>query len=131
MVYDALGNITTKSDAGTYSYPASGSSSVQPHAVSSIAGAVNGVTNPFYSYDANGNMICVNPGASGCGSPARTIAYNAANMTTQVVQGTSTLTLQYDPDHMRDQQTEPSGTTTYLPDHMTGVSNLVTGALFT
>ena len=35
MVYDASGNITSKSDVGTYLYPTSGVGSVRPHAVSS------------------------------------------------------------------------------------------------
>lgn len=54
MSYNALGNITYKSDAGTYAYPAIGTA--RPHAVSSIAGTVNGVANPAFSYDANGNL---------------------------------------------------------------------------
>jgi hypothetical protein len=33
VAYDSLGDISSKSDVGTYSYPASGSGSVRPHAV--------------------------------------------------------------------------------------------------
>jgi RHS repeat-associated protein len=118
--YDAIGNITSKSDTGTYTYPASGLGSVQPHAVSSIVGTVNGVSNPNYSYDADGNLTCVNPLVSGCATPARTFAYTSANMTAQVVQGSTTLTLTYDPGRNRAIQVEPAGTTNYLNDPMTG-----------
>jgi len=46
-VYDSTGNITYRSDVGTYSYDTS-----RPHAVSSI----NGEVNKNFEYDANGNM---------------------------------------------------------------------------
>ena len=68
--YDAIGNITYKSDAGNYTYPAvanSGTNPARPHAVLSVAataangsgaggGGVGGV-NSSYGYDANGNLI--------------------------------------------------------------------------
>jgi Rhs family protein len=44
--YDALGNITTKSDVGAYQYGALGAG---PHAVTKVDGAA-------YTYDANGNL---------------------------------------------------------------------------
>ena len=69
VAYDALGNITSKTGGGAYGYNASGSS--LPHAVAGIVGNVNGVVNPAYSYDANGNMI-----AGG----GRTVTYTAFNM---------------------------------------------------
>jgi RHS repeat-associated protein len=49
MDYNELGNIKTKSDVGTYDYPASGTNSVRPHAVTSAGSNT-------YGYDANGNM---------------------------------------------------------------------------
>ncbi len=49
--YDALGNITNKSDLGAYSYTGNtGVSYANPHAVTDI----NGTT---YSYDKNGNLL--------------------------------------------------------------------------
>ncbi|MEI9933217.1 MAG: FG-GAP-like repeat-containing protein [Rhizomicrobium sp.] len=52
--YDALGNITKKSDvcntANCFSY----GSGAGPHALTSIVGSYNGVTNPTFAYDANG-----------------------------------------------------------------------------
>jgi hypothetical protein len=49
--YNAIGNILTKSDVGTYSYPAPGRP--RPHAVSSISGSV---INTTFTYDGNGNQ---------------------------------------------------------------------------
>ena len=58
FVYDGdsagPGNITTQVGVGTYAYPAAGQP--RPHAVTSITGTFNGITNPSFSYDANGNM---------------------------------------------------------------------------
>lgn len=45
--YDAIGNITSKSDVGTFAYH-----STKKHAVVSTSGSINN----SYSYDANGNM---------------------------------------------------------------------------
>jgi len=113
--YDQLGNISSKSDVGTYSYPASGSSSVQPHAVSSITGTVNGVTNPSYTYDLNGNMT---------GGAGFTATYTSFNMAATITQGTTAIGFTYDSDHQRIKQCIGSscgtGTIYYLNDPMTG-----------
>jgi RHS repeat-associated protein len=50
MTYNDIGNITNKSDVGTYTYPASGATSVRPHALSAVGSNT-------YTYDADGNMI--------------------------------------------------------------------------
>ena len=74
--YDEIGNILTKSDlggTGVYNYPASGAGSVRPHAVTSVNGVINAVTNPNYTYDANGNLITAFTGS-------RTISYTSLNM---------------------------------------------------
>lgn len=52
LSYDAIGNIQSRSDAGTYGYNASGENSYQPHAVRRMSGDT---VNDF-NYDANGNM---------------------------------------------------------------------------
>ncbi len=93
--YNAIGNITSKTGIGTYTYPASGASSVRPHAVSSITGTVNGVVNPSYGYDTNGNMTA---GAS------RTVTYTAFNMADTITQGAASYALSYDDDHQRIKQ---------------------------
>lgn len=91
--YDALGNITNKSDSGAYTYSGYG-----PHAVSSAGSQT-------FAYDNNGNMT------SGAG---RTYTWNAANMVTTMSNGTSTITWAYDADYNRVTQTEGSETTTFL-----------------
>ncbi|WP_293331341.1 hypothetical protein [Parvibaculum sp.] len=52
--------ITFKSDVGTYSYNASGSTSVRPHAVAAIVPSGTGTVNTTYTYDDNGNMTAGN-----------------------------------------------------------------------
>ncbi len=115
LTYDQLGNVKTKSDVGTYTYPTSGGSSVRPHAVSSITGTVNGVTNPSYAYDNNGNTT---------GSAGRSVTYTAFNMADTITQGTTTVGLKYDESHSRITQTSTVGgavtTTTYLNDPISG-----------
>jgi RHS repeat-associated protein len=51
LAYDAIGNIISKSDVGTYAYHAT-----RKHAVISTTGAINNT----YGYDANGNMTSRN-----------------------------------------------------------------------
>ena len=114
--YDQLGNITSKSDVGTYSYPSSGGGTgTHPHAVSSITGTVNGVTNPSYTYDSNGSMT------AGAG---RSITYTAFNMADTITQGSSTFAFNYDSDHARIKQCDGSScatsTTYYLNDPASG-----------
>jgi RHS repeat-associated protein len=105
FAYDAIGNIASKSDVGSYTYNASGPSSVRPHAVASISGTANQVVNPAYTYDANGNMT-----AGG----GRTIAYTAFNKPSTIVEGLNTLSFSHDTEHARYKQVAPEGTTLYL-----------------
>ena len=113
MTYDDLGNITSKSDTGTYSYNAPGG--VRPHAVTAIAGTLN----TTYTYDNNGNMTA---GAS------RTVTWTAANMVAQIVQGSTTVAFAYGPDHARIKQVTASATTYYLGgvEKVVGTSGAVT-----
>lgn len=135
--YDDIGNITLKSDlssgglTGAYSYPASGGSSVRPHAVSAIAGVADTLTSPQYSYDGNGNLTCVSTGASCSGTIARQVALTAFNMAASITVGSDSLSLTYDDQHQRIQQvTTVAGTTTntiYLNDAASGaISERVT-----
>lgn len=48
LTYNAIGNITNRSDVRTYNYPASGANSVRQHAVASVPGTVNAIANPGY-----------------------------------------------------------------------------------
>ena len=105
--YDSLGDISSKSDVGTYTY---GAGAAGPHAVSSIAGTVNGVVNPTFTYDANGNMTA---------GDGRSVTYTSFNMAASITEGTTTLGFVYGPEHERYEQcvggcTSPTTTTIYL-----------------
>ena len=99
MQYDSLGNITYKSDAGTYTYNPGGAGSVRPHAVTSVAGAWNA----SFQYDANGNMTT---------SADRTVTYTSFNLPTTITQNSQTTTLLYGANHERIKQTDPDGKVT-------------------
>jgi hypothetical protein len=98
VTYDALGNITSKTGVGAYAYNASGS--LRPHAVASIVGTVNGIVNPTYSYDANGNMTS---------SGGRSVTVTSFNMVAVISQGTASATFAYDDSHQRIKQTLVAG----------------------
>jgi RHS repeat-associated protein len=104
------GNISYKSDTGTYSYPSSGPESVRPHAVGSIAG-VSGQPNRSYEYDANGNMT---------GGDGRSFVWNAFDMPVSITRGASTVSFAYDADHHRIKQVTPTEQKQYLTDTVTG-----------
>jgi RHS repeat-associated protein len=114
FAYDPIGNILSKSDVGTYSYPAPGQP--RPHAVQSVSGAT---INTTFSYDANGNQT------SGLG---RTVTYTSYNKPSTITQGTRTISFGHDPDHQRFWQATPEGTTFYLrafgvyAEYQTGVN---------
>ncbi len=101
FAYDAIGNITNKSDVGDYNYNPSGSGSVRPHAVAQLIGTVNGLTNPTYSYDANGNMT------TGLG---RTITWTSYNLPSQITRGAEYDSFWYNPEHERTKQLRADGT---------------------
>ena len=97
MSYDAVGNILTKSDVGTYSYGGS-----HAHAVTSIGPASGPAMG--YSYDADGSVI------SGGG---RTLSYDATEMVQTVTEGANTVSYTYYPGNQRATQTTPTETTHY------------------
>jgi RHS repeat-associated protein len=105
FTYDDIGNIVSKTGAGTgnYVYPASGASSVRPHAVSSIPGL------GAFVYDGDGNMT------SGAG---RTVTWNSFDMPVTITKGTESSTFYYGPDHQRIKQVRSDGITTYYAGAM-------------
>lgn len=120
ITYDAVGNITSKSDVGAYNY-----NGPRPHAISSITGTVDGLANPQYAYDGNGNLICTSSGSPCSGTVGRMIGITSFNATASIVQGSNSLALTYDEQHQRLQQTNTaSGTNTtqtiYINDPATG-----------
>uniref|UniRef100_UPI00211ED1DE RHS repeat-associated core domain-containing protein n=1 Tax=Bradyrhizobium sp. SRS-191 TaxID=2962606 RepID=UPI00211ED1DE len=100
FTYSAIGNMLTKSDVGTYNYPAAGQA--RPHAVSSIT---SGLISTTFTYDLNGNQT------SGLN---RTIAWTSYNKPASITQGTRTISFVDDTEHQRFKQVTPEGTTLYI-----------------
>jgi RHS repeat-associated protein len=115
LSYNAIGNIITKSDVGTYTYGNGTNANgqvIRPHAVTSIL-MNDGVTNyATYTYDANGNML------TGAG---RTFVWKSWDMPASIVGTTvgkstptgttsSTFSFVYNAAHERVKQTLPNGT---------------------
>src|SRR6202034_2608839 len=79
-----------------------------PHAVTSIAGTFNGITNPTFSYDANGNM-------TKRASSSQNIYWSSFNYPLTIsdsdVTGSEEVQFSYGPDHQRWEQvyTGPTG----------------------
>jgi RHS repeat-associated protein len=100
VTYDTIGNIRSKSDVGTYSYPAAGQPF--PHAVASVAGSV---INTSFSYDANGNQT---------GGNGLAITYASFNKPATITRGTTTIGFNHDPEHQRYKQVAPGKEVLYL-----------------
>ncbi|BAU48577.1 hypothetical protein SVA_2025 [Sulfurifustis variabilis] len=96
--YDAIGNITYKSDTGYYTYGQNGS---KPHAVTGVSGSVNAT----YVYDANGNMVL---------GGGRAITYTSFNKPYTIRSGAQTITFRYDANGNRLVKASPSSTTMYV-----------------
>jgi RHS repeat-associated protein len=94
--YNEIGNLTFKTGVGTLNYPTSGTGAVRPHAVASVTGSVNGVTNPSFTFDANGNLT------SGAG---RSWSWTAANRPKDITQGNMVTAFTYGPERQRVKQT--------------------------
>ena len=94
QTYDSVGDITSKSDVGTYGY-AGGSGG--PHAVKTAG------TNT-YAYDANGNMISRSVTVNGTAS-SETMTWNSDNLPTAINQDPSNYSnFSYAPDKHRYKQ---------------------------
>jgi RHS repeat-associated protein len=108
--YDAIGNITRKSDFGSsYKY---GENGAGPRAVSSVTKADGSVIR--YGYDSNGNMI------SGSG---RSIEYTSENLPLQVSLAGTAVRFAYDANGKRISRKEDGVTTYYInPAWHTGIS---------
>ncbi len=97
--YNAIGNLLTKSDVGAYTYPAAGSA--RPHAVASIAGAVN----TSFTYDANGNTLTGN---------GKTYTWTSFNKVKTATKGATTATFSYGPHYERRVKVSGPDTTHYV-----------------
>lgn len=107
FTYNALGNMLTNADAGagSYVYPASGTNSVRPHAVTSAP------TGSF-AYDNAGNMTTRGPLGS-----QQTLAYNARNLLKSVTSAASTVTFGYDAAGKRLWKLSGSSLTVFVGEH--------------
>lgn len=119
--YDSIGDITSRSDLGAYTY---GAVNNHPHAVSEIALAAGGKRQ--YTYDASGNLTQeVQRDALGniIAAKGRTIAWSSFNMPTAMSSPSATLNFVYGPEHQRIKQITPTGTVYYVhPDNAGGLS---------
>jgi YD repeat-containing protein len=114
--YDALGNITNKSDVGDYAYP-DASGCENPDAVTEIAGTA-------LSYDNNGNVTSIGP---------KSFVWDYLNRLVQAGDGTTTSTYAYDPWGERVKATvatATSTTTTYYPTKYYNTDNVPTKHIF-
>jgi YD repeat-containing protein len=117
--YDLRGNLTNKNGL-TLTYLGSGAS--RPHAVVSVTGSVNGVVNPTYEYDANGNLLFEKQS----GVERRKITWTSYNMPSQIFAYTQASALvasssfSYGPNHERVKQILESGGTTTTTYYLHG-----------
>ena len=103
--YDRLGNITQKSDVGSYTY---GSCNAGPHAVCETG-------SNSYTYDANGNMLT---------GGDKAVTYTPFNKLQHISENGTTVSWVYDANNNRASQTTINGTTR-TTDYvgMTGTGN--------
>lgn len=128
VTYNAIGNILTKSDVGTYTYAsAKANGQIRPHAVSKITMNDGTTTYANYTYDANGNVLTTLDSAS----KGRTMVWNSWNMPTQITGNkpatsntsilsttpinttSSSFQFVYNASHERVKETLPDGTVVY------------------
>jgi RHS repeat-associated protein len=120
LLYSPSGNITKKTDIcnTTSCMVYGGGGNAGPHALSSIVGTYNGVTNPTFTYDNDGNMLT---GAN------VSFGVTSFGQTSTITQGTTQMAeLAYGAFHQRYKMcvpncTSPTATTDYLADPMTGM----------
>jgi uncharacterized protein RhaS with RHS repeats len=90
-----------------------------PHAVTSIAGALNRT----YSYDADGNRLTSTTG---------TVAYTSFNKPSRISEGSQQITFSYNPDTDLLRKVSTSGTTTTTTSYVGGIyEREVSGAQIT
>jgi RHS repeat-associated protein len=121
--YDAIGNLTYKTDTGGYNYTTSlglsgctaGTPATKPHAARSASAFGS------FGYDCNGNMT-----SRTIGGTTRSLTYNADNLLHQIKQGSTVLaTYTYDGDGTLVKKVAGGQTTVYVGPHYE--KNLSTG----
>jgi len=112
--YDAVGNLTSKTGAGVYTYTTSlgltgcmtGTPTTKPHAVRET-----GSYGPF-GYDCNGNMT-----ERTMGSDTYALTYSVENKLVTATTGVTTTSYLYDGDGVLVMKTDPDGVTRYVGEH--------------
>ncbi len=110
VAYDALGNITQKSDAGAYAY-----SAAHPHAIATISGGPLGAR--AHAHDANGNTLS---------DGTRSYEWTAANKLRQITQGALHTAFALDADRQRVVQTEQTAAGAFKTAYATPAYEKVT-----
>ena len=111
--YDAIGNISSKSDVGTYTYPLPGNSggvtNPRPHAVATVADFQGNTRH--YGYDAGGNLTSVDGGKY---TSLSYTSFNLPNSSSGMAgpAGSPRYTYVYDENHqrLREARVDSSGT---------------------
>ena len=110
IVYDALGNIRSKTGVGVYRYGSECKGLRGPHAVCQVTGGTVGTKNATYQYDANGNL------SAGDG---RSLIWSAFDKPLRITAGATTGVFRYGPDRellQRDEITSAGTTRTVYID---------------
>ncbi|MCX6792730.1 MAG: FG-GAP-like repeat-containing protein [Candidatus Falkowbacteria bacterium] len=112
FTYDAIGNITYKSDVGTYLYNGNiGNNYANPHAVTSAG-------NKYYSYDENGNVTDI---TSMTVVESTSYLWDYANRLNTVIINGKSSSYSYDASGQRIKEITPKSTTLYVTkDFSTG-----------
>ena len=106
--YDVLGNITYKSDVGTYNYGATCTGGgFGPHAVCETSGIVNAT----YGYDVSGNMTV---------NKNRTLTYSSYNKPLNITEGSTVTNFSYNANHSRYKQVKSTSAGTVTTYYMMG-----------
>ena len=116
VTYDVLGNITSKTDIGTYGYGETRAAcssvsgvvtSAGPRAVSSTSGT----SNADYCYDANGNLLA---------GDGRSVTWTAFGKPEQITRGSNTVDISYGPERARYKRVDTSATSTTTTRYIGG-----------
>ena len=115
LTYDAHGNITNKSDVGSYTY---GASTAGPHAVTTAG-------SDTYTYDANGNVT----GETRSGTTVRSLTYTPFNKVASITKGNRTVSFAYGPDRARYRRTDTDSKGTAVASDDTTTTTLYLGSV--
>jgi RHS repeat-associated protein len=118
--YDSIGNITRRSDVGTYAY---GAVNTRPHAVAQITRADGSIRQ--FTYDNSGNLVqeVERDAANNVIAPrGRTETWTSFNMPLTLANASTSVQFVYGSDHQRIKEINPTYTTYFVhPDNAGGL----------